>query len=98
MPMAISRLIDSGIRLRSFLSLKAEMNFARALGIDVLVFQYVPPSAQAHDSPGSTGLDLRDKHVVALERLGDDIELLLEQVPNVILAIENSVCPPSKIS
>lgn len=39
----ISRLIDSGIRLRSFLSLKAEMKFARALGIDILVFQYVHP-------------------------------------------------------
>jgi hypothetical protein len=84
-------LIDSGIRLRSFLSLKAEMKFARALGIEVLVFQYVSSSVQADDSPGSTGFDLEDKHALALERLGDDIELLLEQVPNVILAIENSV-------
>ena len=86
-------MIFSGIRLRSFLSLKAEMKFARALGIDVLVFQYIPSNVQADDSPGSTGFDLKGKHILALERLGDDIELLLEQVPNVILAIENSVCP-----
>ena len=32
-----------------------------------------------------------DKHIIALERLGDDIELLLDQVPNIVLAIENSV-------
>jgi hypothetical protein len=74
------------------------MKFARALGIDVLVFQYVPTGARADDSPGSTGFDLEDKHTLALERLGDDIELLLEQVPNVILAIENSVCPLPMLS
>jgi hypothetical protein len=41
---------------------------------------------------------MEDKHVLALERLGDDIELLLEQVPNVVLAIENSVCPLPMLS
>jgi len=91
-------MIFSGIRLRSFLSLKAEMKFARALGIDVLVFQYVSYKFQADNSPGSTGFDLQGKHILALERLGDDIELLFEQVPNVILAIENSVCPLTMLS
>jgi hypothetical protein len=74
------------------------MKFARALGIDVLVFQYVSSNVQADHSPGSMGFDRRDKHILALERLGDDIELLLEQVPNVILAIENSVCPLPMLS
>jgi len=31
--------------------------------------------------------------MLALDRLASDIELLLDQVPNVILAIENSVRP-----
>jgi hypothetical protein len=74
------------------------MKFARALGIDVLVFQYVSSNVQADHSPGSTGFDSEDKHILALERLGDDIELLLEQVPSVVLAIENSVCPMPMIS
>ena len=43
--MLMLMLMGSGIRLRSFLSLRAEMKFARALGIDVLVFQYVPSKA-----------------------------------------------------
>ena len=56
-------------------------------------------TSQSDCSPGSTGYDDDDdddddddyKHIIALERLGDDIELLLDQVPNIVLAIENSV-------
>jgi hypothetical protein len=75
------------------------MKFARALGIDILVFQYAILSFQllTYNSPGSTGCK-GDKQVMALDRLASDIKLLLDQVPNITLAIENSVSSAGLLS
>lgn len=62
----------------------------RRSGLPVSAYQLSGQERQLTNSPGSTGQEERTE-VSDLDALADDLRLLLKQIPDVTLAMENSV-------